>query len=112
MSSYDLKDVEEMAGGDQEFMLVVVQTFLEEIPPDVEAMNEAIDNGNANLAYSFAHKMKPNLKLFGLQLMPEITIIERWSKQGKNQNDAPKAGRTITAKVTQVCKELKEDFNL
>ncbi len=97
MSSYDLKDVEEMAGGDQEFML---------------AMNEAINNGNANLAYSFAHKMKPNLKLFGLQLMPEITVIEQWSKQGKNKEDAPKAARTITAKVTQVCKELKEDFNL
>ncbi|MFC6859314.1 Hpt domain-containing protein [Zunongwangia atlantica] len=112
MSSYDLKDVEEMAGGDQEFMLVVVQTFLEEIPPDVAAMNEAIDNGNANLAYSFAHKMKPNLKLFGLELMPEITIIEQWSKQGKNQDDAPKAAKIITAKVEQVCVELKEDFNL
>ena len=27
MSSYDLKDVEEMADGDQDFILVVVKTF-------------------------------------------------------------------------------------
>ena len=44
MSSYNLEGVEEMAGGDNEFMKVVVQTFLEEIPSDVEAMNEAISN--------------------------------------------------------------------
>ncbi|MDN3593413.1 Hpt domain-containing protein [Zunongwangia endophytica] len=112
MSTYNLKDVEEMADGDQEFLMVVVQTFLEEIPPDVAAMNEAIANGNATLAYRYAHKMKPNLKLFGLKLMPQITIIEQWSKQGKNKEDVPQAGRIITTKVDKVCEELKEDFNL
>ena len=112
MSSYDLKDVEEMADGDQDFMLVVVQTFLDEIPSDVLAMNEAIESDNANLAYSYAHKMKPNLKLFGLQLMPQIIIIEQWSKKGENKEQVPQAGKIITEKVEQVCKELKEDFNL
>ena len=112
MRSYDLKDVEEMADGDQDFILVVVKTCLEEIPPDVTAMNEAIDSDNAKLAYSYAHKMKPNLKLFGLELMPQITIIEQWSKQGKNKAEVPGAGKVITGKVEQVCEELKEDFNL
>ncbi|WBL21375.1 MULTISPECIES: Hpt domain-containing protein [unclassified Zunongwangia] len=112
MSTYNLKDVEEMADGDQDFLLVVVQTFLEEVPPDAAAMNEAIANGNATLAYRYAHKMKPNLKLFGLDLMPQITTIEHWSKQGKNNEDVPEAGSIITTKVDQVCKELKEDFNL
>ena len=42
MRNYNLESVEEMAGGDQDFIKVVVQTFLEETPPDLEGMNQAI----------------------------------------------------------------------
>lgn len=112
MSSYNLDEVREMAGGDDEFMLVVVQTFLEEIPPDVAAMNEAIGNDNASLAYQYAHKMKPNLQLFGLELMDQIRIIEAWSKQGKRKDEVPDAAEKITQKVDVAAAELKQDFNL
>ncbi|MCM8568199.1 Hpt domain-containing protein [Gramella jeungdoensis] len=112
MSSYNLDEVREMAGGDDEFMLVVVQTFLEEIPPDVAAMNEAIGNDNASLAYQYAHKMKPNLQLFGLELMDQIRVIEAWSKQGKRKDEVPDAAEKITQKVDVAAAELKQDFNL
>ena len=79
--NYNLDSVREMAGGDEDFLKIIVQTFLEEIPPDVRSMNEAIDNGNPSLAYQFAHKMKPNLELFGLNLMDQILIIEAYSKE-------------------------------
>ncbi|GAA4319760.1 hypothetical protein GCM10023115_46420 [Pontixanthobacter gangjinensis] len=112
MSSYNLDDVKEMAGGDEEFMLVVVQTFLEEIPPDVAAMNEAISNDNPSLAYQYAHKMKPNLQLFGLNLMDQILIIEAWSKQGKRKDEVPEAAETITRKVDVAASALRRDFQL
>ncbi|MDT0676020.1 Hpt domain-containing protein [Autumnicola musiva] len=112
MSNYNLDEVKEMAGGDEDFMKVVVQTFLEEIPPDVEAMNDAIENNNAGLAYQYAHKMKPNLQLFGLNLMKEIRIIEAWSKEGKLKNKVPGAAETISAKVKLAGTALKNDFNL
>ncbi len=112
MSSYNLDEVREMAGGDEEFMLVVVQTFLEEIPPDVEAMNEAIGNDNASLAYQYAHKMKPNLQLFGLELMEQIQVIEAWSKQGKRKDEVPQAAQKISEKVDVAAAELKQDFDL
>ena len=112
MSSYNLDEVKEMAGGDEEFMLVVVQTFLEEIPPDVAAMNEAIGNDNPGLAYQYAHKMKPNLQLFGLNLMEQIKIIEAWSKQGKRKEEVPQAAEMITKKVDVAANDLKKDFDL
>lgn len=112
MSSYNLDDVKEMAGGDDEFMLVVVQTFLEEIPPDVAAMNEAINNDNPSLAYQYAHKMKPNLQLFGLNLMEQIKIIEAWSKYGKQKDEVPEAAEAITKKVDVAAIALKRDFDL
>lgn len=101
-----------MAGGDEEFMKTVVETFLEEIPPDVAAMNEAIQNDNPTLSYQYAHKMKPNLQLFGLNLMDQIRVIEAWSKQGKRKDEVPKAAATITEKVDAAAIALKEDFDL
>ncbi|MBT8319803.1 MAG: Hpt domain-containing protein [Gramella sp.] len=112
MGSYNLDEVKEMAGGDEDFMLVVVQTFLEEIPPDVAAMNEAINNDNPSLAYQFAHKMKPNLQLFGLNLMDQILAIEAWSKNGKGKDEVPHAADTITKKVDVAALALRRDFGL
>jgi hypothetical protein len=112
MSNYNLEGVEEMAGGDEDFIKVVVQTFLEEIPPDLEGMNQAIIEGNAPQAYQYAHKMKPNFQMFGLGLMPQIKIIEEWSKAGTNEAEVHEAGRTITDKYKKAERELKEDFDL
>ena len=112
MSTYNLESVEEMAGGDQDFLKVVVQTFVEEIPPDLQAMNEAVAAGNAGMAYQYAHKMKPNLQMFGLELMPQIKDIEEWSKSGKSRDEVEEAARIITTKVGTAESELRQDFNL
>ena len=112
MSSYNLDEVKEMAGGDDDFMGVGVQTFLEEIPPDVAAMNDAIENDNPSLAYQYAHKMKPNLQLFGLNLMEQIKIIEAWSKHGQRKDEVPEASAAITKKVDVAIIALKRDFEL
>lgn len=110
--NYNLNSVNEMAGGDQEFVTVIVQTFLEEIPPDVRSMSQALENENPTLAYQYAHKMKPNLELFGLQLMDKILQIEAWSKGKESQENAKAAGEKISERVTQAEQELKRDFNL
>lgn len=112
MSNYNLEGVEEMAGGDQDFVKVVVQTFLEEIPADLEGMNQAVTQENASQAYQYAHKMKPNLQMFGLDLMPQIRVIEEWSKSGTDMAQVHSAARTITDKFKKAEKELKEDFDL
>ena len=62
---YSREKLAEVAGGDEDFMTVVAQTFLEEIPPDLQALEDAVENNNKELAYQFAHKMKPNFEMFG-----------------------------------------------
>jgi HPt (histidine-containing phosphotransfer) domain-containing protein len=112
MKNYNLDDVQEMAGGDNDFVKIIVQTFLEEIPPDVASMSEAISNSNPALAYQFAHKMKPNLQLFGLNQMDNILMIEAWSKGTERETNAQDAGENIAAKVRLAEIELKNDFDL
>lgn len=109
---YSIESLSEIAGGDEEFMLIVAKTFLEEIPPDLIAMEEAIENNNRELAYQFAHKMKPNLEMFGLNLGKDITSIESWTRTLKNKSTIEGHRRNVVDTVETVFIELKEDFNL
>lgn len=109
---YSIESLSEIAGGDKDFMLIVAKTFLEEIPPDLKAMEEAIDNNNRELAYQFAHKMKPNLEMFGLNLGKDITSIESWTRTLKNKSNIEGHLKNVVSTVETVFVELKEDFNL
>jgi len=110
--NYSIENLKEIAGGDEEFMVIIAKTFLEEIPPDLKAMEEAIVNNNRELAYQFAHKMKPNLEMFGLNLGKDITTLESWTKSLKSQSSINVNIGNISTKLNLVFEELKEDFNL
>lgn len=110
--NYAIESLKEISGDDPEFMKVVAQTFLEEIPPDLASLEEAIINDNKELAYQFAHKMKPNLEMFGIDLMKQITGIESWTKTSKSSDTVLLQIDLVTATLHHVFDELREDFNL
>ncbi|NND88281.1 MAG: Hpt domain-containing protein [Flavobacteriaceae bacterium] len=107
---YSKESLREIAGGDEDFMQVVAQTFLEEIPPDLASMEEAISNDNKELAYQFAHKMKPNLEMFGIDVMKDVAAIESWTKGNKPNTAINEQVTRVVNTVTAVFGELKEDF--
>jgi HPt (histidine-containing phosphotransfer) domain-containing protein len=109
---YSNESLSEMAGGDQDFMAIVAKTFLEEIPPDLQAMEDAIENDNKELAYQFAHKMKPNLEMFGIEVGKDITAIEAWTRTSKNKSTISENLERVVTSVKKVLVELKEDYNL
>ncbi|MFT5436423.1 MAG: hypothetical protein ACI840_001070 [Ulvibacter sp.] len=108
---YSIESLNEIAGDDLEFMTIVAKTFLEEIPPDLRSMAEAVENDNKELAYQFAHKMKPNLEMFGISLKKDITAIEAWDKTSKSKSIILSHLETITTILEEVFKELKADFS-
>ncbi|WP_203293189.1 Hpt domain-containing protein [Luteirhabdus pelagi] len=109
---YSKQNLKEIAGGDEDFMAVVAQTFLDEIPPDLEALEEAIDNDNKELAYQFAHKMKPNFEMFGVDLIKDAKAIEDWTKTSKNKAAVSENIKKMVTTLKAVFRELKDDFSL
>ncbi len=107
---YSLDSVNELSGGDDEFIGVLVQTFLEEIPPDLDSMVKAVDEDDPQTAYQFAHKMKPNLQLFEIDLLSEIKTIESWSKTNKPKQEVLPILDHIVTTVNNAIQNLKEDF--
>lgn len=109
---YSIDSLKEIAGDDPDFMGVVAEAFLAEIPPDLEAMITAVENDNKELAYQFAHKMKPNLEMFGIDLLKDITAVESWTKTSKGQSTIQDHVDKINTILHEVFDELKQDFEI
>lgn len=112
IKSYTKENLSEIADGDEEFLSVLAQTFLDEIPMDLFSMEEAIQNENRELAYQFAHKMKPNIEMFGIDVLKDITSIEAWSKTSKRKGAVLPHLENVLTTLNQVFDELREDFQL
>ncbi|MCB0458324.1 MAG: Hpt domain-containing protein [Flavobacteriaceae bacterium] len=109
---YSVDSLKEIAGDDTDFMAVVAETFLKEIPPDLEALVNAVENDNRELAYQFAHKMKPNIEMFGIDLLKDITTIEAWTRSSKNKNSIKEMVDNVNDTLHKVFEQLKNDFSL
>ena len=107
---YTLKKVNELAGGDVGFVKVLVQTFLEEIPLDMNSMEFSVNAGDAAMAYQYAHKMKPSFQLFEIEVLNYIKIIESWSAEEIGQKEAEFALKNILEKSNAAIVEMKNDF--
>ncbi len=110
--SYEMENLSVIADGDEDFLEILAQTFLDEIPPDLNSLEEAVMNDNRELAYQFAHKMKPNIEMFGIDLLKDITSIENWSRTTKNRSAIIPNLENILSTLKIVFGELKEDFQL
>ncbi|WP_415374139.1 Hpt domain-containing protein [Patiriisocius sp. Uisw_017] len=108
---YSKDSLREVAGGDEDFMVILAQTFLQEIPLDLAALEEAVENENRELAYQFSHKMKPNLEMFGIEVQKDITNIENWTKSSKKKSSIAGNIENLIEVLTNVFQELKEDFS-
>ena len=107
---YKLDKVKELAGGDDSFIIVLVQTFLDEIPADLKNMEDSVESGDAALAYQFAHKMKPSFQLFEIEVLNYIKLLESWSQGAINKDEAGLALSTILEKANAAINEMQNDF--
>lgn len=101
---YDLNQLEQLAGGSQEFVMSMVETFLEHTPGQLADMEQAFEGGDLQAMGGFAHKIKPNIDLFGItSIKEEIRAIENKGKVGQNDAD-------LKAEVNKVSEVLKTAF--
>jgi len=112
MSVYSIENLNEVMGDDPEFIAVLVQAFLDEIPTDLEGLKVAVAEGDRKRAYGFAHKMKPNIEMFGVDLMKNIRSIETWSRSSKDVDAVQGLVDEVDQTLNAVFIALRQDFNL
>ena len=110
---YNLDKINEMAGGDEDFINSVISVFLEEVPQDLEGLENALEQQNYEQVYQLAHKIKPNVDLLGMEQTRAIALqIETLGKNEANMSEIRDIFPTLKKDVHQVISELKKDFDL
>lgn len=108
---YSLEKIEEMAEGDQDFVLSVVSVFIEEVPEDLEALEHAIATGDYDQIYKMAHKIKPNVDLLGMEQARANSLEIETLGKTEGDMDTIRAKFPILKKdIHQALEELRNDF--
>lgn len=110
--NYKLYRVREMADGDQDFIMALAATFLEEVPEDCERLKKAVAENDYYNAYQAAHKMKPTVDLFELGVLDQLIIVQDWGKFELKDKDVSDELRVVLNAVANASEEIKQDFNL
>jgi len=63
---FNLDYLENIAGGDKEFMGEMIDMFIRQTPPQIESLKIAIDNNDYIQIAHIAHKIKPTFTMYGL----------------------------------------------
>jgi HPt (histidine-containing phosphotransfer) domain-containing protein len=106
---YDLSQLEELAGGSMDFVMSMVDTFLEHTPGQVVEMETEYINGNLAKVGGIAHKIKPNIDLFGIQeIMPTVRSIEAKGKAEEDSATLKEEIQYLKATLETVFEQLRE----
>ncbi len=110
---YNLDKLNEMADGDEDFINSVISVFLEEVPQDLEGLENALEEQNHEQVYQLAHKIKPNVDLLGMEQSRATALqIETLGKNAANISEIRDVFPVLKKDIYQVVSELKKDFNL
>ncbi|MBT8234746.1 MAG: Hpt domain-containing protein [Bacteroidia bacterium] len=110
---YTLDKIKEMADGDEDFILSIITVFLEEIPQDLEGLEEAVNNRDHEKTYQLAHKIKPNVDILGMEQTRVLALdIETLGKNQGSFDEINAKFPVLKKDVLQVISELKSDFGI
>ncbi len=110
---YNLDKLQELSGGDEEFIVSVVEVFIEETPQDLLNLKNAIENKDFEGIYQNAHKIKPNVDLLGMEEVRQNAYdIEMQGRNDKNMEIITKLFPFVETTINDAIVELKKNFGL
>ncbi|WP_299128955.1 Hpt domain-containing protein [uncultured Winogradskyella sp.] len=109
---YKLDRVREMADNDQDFIMALAAAFIEEVPEDADRLRRAVPEGDFYETYQAAHKMKPTIELFGLDIFDELIVVQDWGKFEQSDKNVDTELQKVLTAVEKATAEIKFDFNL
>ena len=109
---YKLERVRALAENDEDFIMALAAAFIEEVPEDAERLSKSVPAQNFRETYQAAHKMKPTIELFGLEVYDALIVVQDWGKyEQTDKNIDTELQRVLTA-VANATQEIKSDFGL
>ena len=105
---YNLDQLKELAGGQDEFVQTMVDTFLEHTPRHLDELLTAYSAGDLVQMGAMAHKIKPSIDLFGITSLSQvIREVEQVGKGGQASDDLDAMINRVSEVLHQVFESMK-----
>ena len=105
----DLSYLNEIASGSMEFMIDMINVFLEQTPLYFEQLNEAVAREDWKETGEIAHKIKPTLAFMGVEKAKnEMAEIERKARNLENLDTIKASLEDINLLCVQLYAKLAE----
>ncbi len=106
---YNLQQLEELAGGNTDFVNSMVETFLEYTPGQLQEMLNAHKEQKMDVLGAVAHKIKPNIDLFEIsEIRNDIRLIEEHGKNNLNTPELKASLDRLEVVLNKVFKQLEQ----
>jgi HPt (histidine-containing phosphotransfer) domain-containing protein len=110
---YKLDYLEEISGGDEDFIKDMIVTFVDNALNDINQIKEFAKQENWQKAGEEAHRFASSLVFLQLDSLKRIAIeIEESGIERKNVTEIPDLIKNLEEGCKQVIYELKTDFKL
>lgn len=104
---YDLTYLKNISDDNEEFIMEIINTFIEKTPELLDQMSEAGENLEWKTVGSLAHKLKPNLTLLGMNSLKTLALsLEEDGKSSQNTGSIPDRIKELIEKCKGVITEL------
>lgn len=108
----DLSYLDEISGGDQDFIKEIVDLFIKQMPESIKTMRDALANEDPVTIGETAHKAKPSAIYIGNKTLEENL---RTLQELKNENSVKENTSELIEQVAQqsdnAIEELKTRFS-
>ncbi|MDB5230828.1 MAG: sensory box histidine kinase/response regulator [Chitinophagaceae bacterium] len=110
---YDLGQVSEMAKGNSDFIVHLVNIYLETIPPIAEQMQRAIEAADGQQLSLLAHKLKSTIDTMNISsIRDDIRLLETKGKLNENITMLKPIVDKIQSVIRKVAEDLKVEYEL
>ncbi len=104
----DLTFLNEISDGDQDFITDVLQTFLEEMPKDMNQLRTAIQTQDVTGIGKVAHKTKSTLQTLGLHELKDMAYsIEQDAKTTTTPNELSEQAVVFASYIDKACIKVR-----
>ncbi|MGC8823304.1 MAG: hypothetical protein ACP5PZ_01750 [Bacteroidales bacterium] len=112
MMEYNLEYLEELAAGDNNFLLSMVQDFIHQTPDTLVQIAKSISLADYALLYQLVHRFIPTLEYMGVEeLVRKYRDIEQFAKAKAEIDLIKKHFEQAQADTYIIIEKLKHDFN-
>ncbi len=108
---YNLRYLEELAAGDNEFMMSMIYDFVTQTPETLNQIALSIDNSDYKNIYSIVHRFIPTLEYIGVSfIVRKFRDIEQLAKSEAEISTIKEIFNQASKETSIIIETLKKDF--